>query len=139
MEKITSAFPWRKEFNLNVKEMDKQHRVLVGIISDLQDAVKNGEGKVKLAEVLERLLAYTDKHFAAEEKLMKKHGYPGYNEHKSKHIKMRGKVLSLVKDYNDGRVTISFSVLTFLQNWLSKHILGTDMKYAAYLNQKGVS
>ena len=139
MEKISSAFPWRNEFNLNVKEMDKQHRVLVGIISDLQDAVKNGEGKVKLAEVLESLLAYTDKHFAAEEKLMKKHGYPGYNEHKSKHIKMRGKVLSLIEDYNDGRVTISFSVLTFLQNWLSKHIMGTDMKYAAYLNKKGVN
>jgi hemerythrin len=139
MEKVSSAFPWRNEFNLNVKEMDKQHRVLVGIISTLQQAVKNGEGKLKLAEVLESLLAYTDKHFAAEEKLMKKHGYPGYNEHKSKHIKMRGKVLSLIKDYNDGRVTISFSVLTFLQNWLSKHIMETDMKYAAYLNKKGVS
>ena len=139
MEKISSSFFWRNEFNLNIREMDKQHRVLVGIINDLQQAVKDGYGKERLGDILERLLEYTDKHFADEEKLMKKHGYPGYNEHKGKHIKMKAKVQSLVRDYNSGRVTMSFSVLTFLQDWLSKHIMGTDMMYATYLNKKGIN
>ena len=139
MKKVSLSFPWRNEFNLNIKEMDMQHRELVRIISDLQQAVRDGEGKERLGDILGSLLSYTDKHFAAEEKLMRKHGYPGYNEHKSKHIKMRAKVQSLIRDYNSGRVTMSFSVLTFLQDWLSKHILGTDMKYATYLNKKGIS
>jgi len=139
MKKVSLSFPWRNEFNLNINEMDMQHRELVRIISDLQQAVRDGEGKERLGDILGSLLAYTDNHFAAEEKLMRKHGYPGYNEHKSKHIKMRAKVQSLIWDYNGGRVTMSFSVLTFLQDWLSKHILGTDMKYATYLNKKGVS
>jgi len=139
MKNVSLFFPWRNEFNLNIKEMDLQHRELVRIISDLQQAVRDGEGKERLGEILGNLLSYTDKHFAAEEKLMKKYAYPGYNEHKSKHIKMRAKVHSLIHDYKGGKVTMTFSVLTFLQDWLSKHIMGTDKKYAIYLNEKGIS
>lgn len=139
MTKISLYFPWRKEYNINVKEMDNQHNSLVSLINDLQQAVNEGQGSERMGEILNSLLAYTDKHFAAEEKLMKKHGFPGFDEHKGKHIKMRGKVQSLIRDYNAGRASITFSVLKFLQDWLIKHIMETDRKYAAYLNKKGIS
>ncbi len=138
MKKMVSYFPWRNDFNLNVSAMDTQHRDLVSIINDLQQAVNEGEGNEKLGKILDSLLAYTDKHFAAEEKLMKKHGYPEYEEHKKKHIAMRGKVHSLIRDYKGGKVSITFAVLKFLQDWLIKHIMGTDKKYGIYLNGKGV-
>jgi len=138
MQKVSLYFPWRKEFELNIREMDKQHRELVSIINSLQEAINQGLGSDKLANVLEDLLAYTNFHFAAEEKLLKKHAYPGYVEHKRKHGAMREKVESLIADYNRGKVAMTFSVLKFLQDWLSKHIMGTDKNYAEYLNKKGV-
>ncbi|MDH3976467.1 MAG: bacteriohemerythrin [Deltaproteobacteria bacterium] len=139
MSKISLFFPWRKEFEVNIREIDNQHKELVKIINSLQEAINLGEGKERLAQVLENLLAYTDFHFAAEEKLLKKHGYPHYEEHKRKHIAMREKVISLIQDYNRGRIAMTFSVLKFLQDWLSKHIMGTDKLYGEYLNKKGVS
>jgi len=138
MQKMASYFPWRKEYNINVKDMDNQHVVLVGIINELQQAINAGEGKEKLGKILKELLAYTDKHFAAEEKLMKKRGYPRYEEHRGKHIKMRAKVESLIRDYNSGQVSMTFAVLKFLQDWLIKHIMGTDKDYGEYLNRKGI-
>ena len=139
MKRASSYFPWRSEYNINVKTMDSQHRELVNIINELQQAINEGEGKERLGQVLEKLLEYTDFHFSAEEKLMKKHGYPGYQEHSIKHTKMRSKVLSLIHDYNSGGVAKTFSVLKFLQDWLIKHIMDTDRNYADYLNRKGIN
>ena len=139
MSKLSLYFPWRSEYNINVKEMDNQHISLVSLINDLQQALNEGEGSERLGDILNRLLEYTDRHFTAEEKLMKKHGYPGYEEHKRRHGKMREKVYSLIRDYNSGRTSLTFSVLTFLQNWLIRHIMETDRTYAIYLNKKGVN
>jgi hemerythrin len=35
-----------------------------------------------------------------------------------------------------GKFTVSLDLLRFLKNWLSEHILGTDQKYAPYLNEQ---
>ena len=43
------------------------------------------------------------------------------------------------KKYKAGSTsTLSLEVLKFLENWLIKHIQGTDKKYGPYLNGKGV-
>ena len=138
MPNVSLYFPWRRDFELNIREMDNQHRELVSIINQLQGAINQGKGKEELAQILDNLLNYTDYHFAAEEKLMKKHAYPGFDEHRRKHAAMREKVVSLVREYNQGRVSMAFSVLKFLQDWLSKHIMGTDKQYGIYLTKKGV-
>ncbi|MBE9536529.1 MAG: hemerythrin family protein [Proteobacteria bacterium] len=128
------SFNWRKEFSIGVDEMDKQHMELVRIINDIHQAINEGRGKERLGGMLDRLLKYTDYHFAAEEKLMKKHRYPPYEEHKGKHAAMRKKVLSLIRESSGGREAMIYSVLDFLQGWLTKHIMETDRKYANYLN-----
>ena len=69
---------------------------------------------------------------------MKTHEYPEYEEHKAKHEKMTQKVLEVQKQYHDGSINITFEVMKFLENWVDKHILGTDMKYSGFLNGKGV-
>jgi hemerythrin-like metal-binding protein len=69
---------------------------------------------------------------------MSQHGYPEYDEHKAKHDKMVDKVLALQKDVNANKLTVSSEVMKFLQDWLNKHIMGTDKKYAPFLQGKGV-
>ena len=51
---------------------------------------------------------------------------------------MVGKVLALQKDVDSGKLTVSSEVMKFLQDWLNKHIKGTDMKYSPFLNEKGI-
>lgn len=138
MQRMASYFPWRQEYNINVKEMDKQHMALVGIINDLQQSINEGEGKESLGKILKDVMAYMDKHFASEEKLMKKRGYPRYEEHKNKHVKMRAKVESLIRDYKGGQVAMTFAVLKFLQDWLIKHIMERDKDYGKFFNRKGL-
>lgn len=129
---------WGEKYSVQIQEIDNQHRKLIGYVNDLNEAMRQGKGKQTLEKVLRDLISYTRTHFANEERLMRTHGYPDYEEHKDKHDKMTQKVLDLQKQYNEGKITITMEAMNFLENWVDKHILGTDMKYAPFLNAKGI-
>ncbi len=134
-----SVFAWSEKYSVNVREIDAQHKRLIGLVSQLHTAMSQGKGKEALDKILKDLIQYTRTHFADEERIMKVNGYPEYEAHKTKHISMTQKVANIYKDYQDGKATITFEVMNFLENWLDKHIMGTDKLYSTFLNDKGIS
>lgn len=133
-----AAFEWNEKYSVHIAEIDRQHQKLIGLVGTLRAAMREGKGKQALSTVLRDLIQYTQTHFSAEERIMRENGYPEYAEHKDKHDKMTRKVLEIQKQYQEGKVTISLDVMTFLENWVDRHILGTDMRYAPFLNAKGI-
>ena len=133
-----AVFAWNEKYSVSVREIDEQHKKLIGLVVQLHNAMRQGQGKQALDKILKELVAYTQTHFAAEERIMKTNDYPEYAEHKVKHDKMTQKVLEVQKGYQAGKLNITFEVMEFLENWVDKHILGTDKKYAPFLNGKGV-
>ncbi len=129
---------WKDAYSVKIKEIDDQHKKLIDMINQLNDAMAQGKAKDVLGPILDKLVSYAASHFALEEGLMQKHGYEGYADHKDKHEKMTGKVLDLQRQYKSGQAAMTIEVMNFLKNWLDKHIVGTDMKYSAFLNSKGV-
>ena len=129
---------WKAEYSVNIKEVDDQHKKLIEMINELNDAMGQGKAKDVLGAILGRLVSYAASHFAMEERLLQAHGYEEYQDHKEKHEKMTAKVLELQRQFKDGKAAMTIEVMNFLKNWLDKHILGTDMKYSAFLNSKGV-
>ena len=133
-----SEMVWVDAYSVGIADIDRQHRKLIDLINQLDAAMAKGQGKEILGKILGELIQYCSGHFATEEKLFDQYGYPDADEHKDKHQKMTGKVLSLQKQFQQGKITITFDVMDFLQKWLDKHILGTDKKYGPFLNSKGV-
>lgn len=133
-----AGFEWSEKYSVHVVEIDRQHRKLIGLVGTLHGAMREGKGKQVLSGVLKELIQYTKTHFSDEERIMKEYGYPEYAEHKVKHDKMTRKVLDIQKEFQEGKITITLDVMTFLEDWVDKHILGTDMKYSAFLNAKGL-
>jgi hemerythrin len=129
---------WSDKLSVKVTQLDEQHKKLIEILNRLHDAMKVGKGKEILEEVLSSLIIYTQKHFAAEEELMKVNSYPGYAVHKQEHNQLVTQVLDVQKQMQTG-VVLSQQVMNFLKNWLETHIQGTDKKYGPFLNQKGLS
>ena len=130
-------FTWNEKYSVNIREIDDQHKKLIGMVGQLHDAMRQGKGKQVLEEVLRNLIQYCRTHFATEERLMKANGYPGYETHKAKHDSLTNKVAEIYRQYQDGKVTISLEVMTFLENWVDKHIMGADKQYGPFLNSKG--
>ncbi|MEM5787849.1 MAG: bacteriohemerythrin [Syntrophobacteraceae bacterium] len=133
-----SLFVWSEKHSVNVREMDEQHKKLIGMVNQLHDAMRKGKGKEALDRILYDLIQYTRSHFADEERLLRTEGYPQIEEHQKRHYNMTQKVAAIYRDYQDGKANITIEVMTFLENWVDRHIMGTDKQYGLYLNSKGI-
>ncbi|MCF6148079.1 MAG: hemerythrin family protein [Candidatus Kuenenia sp.] len=129
---------WKDEFSVKVAEFDGHHKQLISMINNLDEAMRQGKGKDIVGDILKKLVNYAGFHFAAEQKIMQQHEYPGYADHKDKHDKMTAKVMALQNDYQSGKASLTIEVFKFLTDWLNKHIMETDKKYSEYLNSKGI-
>lgn len=127
---------WKEDFSVNDETIDGQHKKLITMLNELGDAMQRGQGRKILDKILNELVSYTQSHFAYEERAMRACGYPGYDEHKMKHEKMTQKVLEIMGELKSGSANITPEVRIFLENWLNKHILGSDKSYAPYLGRR---
>jgi hemerythrin len=129
-----STLQWSEQYKVDVKEMDDQHRVLMDLVGQLEDATREGKGKQTVALILAKVIDYTKVHFAAEERLMKAYGYPEFQEHRLIHDKMTAEVLDIERQYKEGRTGMTQDVMQYLTDWYQKHITGTDKKYSPFVN-----
>ncbi len=129
---------WSDKYSMQIKEIDDQHKVLVGMINELHDAMKQAKSKEKSLEIINKMAEYTQFHFSTEEKYMQRFDYPDFKKHKHEHEKFVEKVVNFKKDYENGKAGISYDILNFLKEWLVKHIQQTDKKYAPLFIEKGV-
>ncbi len=129
---------WKPEFSVGVTEFDNQHKKLIDLINKLHDAMRVGEGKKILSDILAELVDYTKVHFANEEKYFGQYGYSDINSHKLEHEKLTRQVIEFQRDYNDGKTSITIDVMNFLRTWLVEHIGGVDKKYTLFFNSKGI-
>ena len=129
---------WNDGLSVNVKEIDAQHKKLIGLINQLHGAMSEGKGKEASGKILSDLLYYTVSHFTYEEKLFQQYGYAGYDAHRKDHEDLTGQVKDFKSQFDKGTLGLTLKLMTFLKDWLNNHILGTDKKYVAFLNSKGV-
>ncbi len=135
---MSSGFEWNDRYSVKLESMDTQHKRLFEIIRELYTGMRSGKGKEVAREVLGRLIDYTVYHFAAEEKLMEKNGYQFLAAHRIEHKALTDKVVAFKKDFDAGSAGVTLDLMTFLQNWLTNHILTVDQKYGEFLKSKGV-
>ena len=127
---------WSDKFSVNVKEIDEQHKKLIGMINKLYDGLFDIEvQKVVINEMIE----YTKTHFATEEKYMVQFQFSGYEEHKKEHEELTEKAIAIKNTFERTKCPLSLAILDFLKEWLENHLLETDMKYVELFNEHGLS
>jgi hemerythrin-like metal-binding protein len=127
---------WNEKLVTGVKECDEQHKKLVSLINELYDAMKQGKGKEVLDKMLDELVKYAGYHFTTEETLMTKYGFPELATHKKEHEAFKAKIKEFLDKKAKGEVTLTVELMSFLKDWLVKHIMGTDKKYGPFLVEK---
>ncbi len=136
--KLSSALEWDSSFETGIASIDGQHRKLFEMINDLHDAMQQKRSKEAIGQILGRLIDYTGSHFGHEEQAFRSTGYPEEAGHKQEHARLVEQVLALQAKFNRGEAVLTQSVIEFLQDWLIKHIKGTDMRYAPHLKKHGI-
>jgi hemerythrin-like metal-binding protein len=132
-------FEWKPQYSVNIASIDGQHQNLFRMAEALHVAMAGGQGKAALSQTLDRLVQYTQVHFAHEERLMSTHGYPALPAHVAEHRALTQKVLAFQSDFDSGKALLTVPVLHFLRDWLSHHIAESDQRYAPFLKQRSVA
>jgi hemerythrin-like metal-binding protein len=129
---------WSKEFSVGIDHFDAEHKVLIKLINDLNDAMLEGKSKSVIGKIITELLEYTEFHFGKEEKEMIGIKYPGYDEQKRMHTMFIDKIKEFKAEFETGETLLSVKIIDFLKDWLLSHIIKVDKKYKDYFNDKGV-
>lgn len=129
---------WNDNLSVNIASIDDDHKKLLSLINNLQTAVYYPTGEAFERQALEELVDYTKYHFEREERMMRENDYPDYEAHKRQHEEMIEKVGGFLEAYDKDRDATVEELSVFLKDWLLKHIAGTDQRYSAHLNARGV-
>lgn len=131
-----SLMAWNDAFATHVGDVDSHHKKLIDLINEIYRGIMLEKDKAAVDSTLNELVEFTVKHFGYEESLFDKYGYEDSRSHKEKHKTLLAQVGDYVGRYKEGDTDVSHELLSFLKNWLTKHIMGVDQKYASYLKSK---
>ncbi len=124
---------WIPSFNTNIDIIDQQHRMLVDLVNQLNEAHQTGKDRQILLKLIEKLGVYAATHFAREEDLFEAHGYPNADEHLQEHDYFEDMLFQFEDEFKAGKQDLTFNVLMFLSDWLVNHINGSDKDYIPFL------
>jgi len=131
---------WSEDLSVGVPLIDSQHKMLIGRIQELSDAIRNYQGGGEVAKTLDFLMDYTDFHFGTEERHMRALNYPGLDEHLDKHQQYRDTLKNLGRDFEEEGATndLADSIDRLLGHWFVEHIKHIDQKLGDFLKKRGV-
>ncbi|MBJ6725485.1 bacteriohemerythrin [Geomesophilobacter sediminis] len=132
-----SLIAWDDGFLLGVPEFDEHHRHLVGLLNRTYDCFIERQSPDKAETIVNELIDYATYHFNCEERWMVKIGYPGRLDHAKEHQRYIRRIAEIQQDVLSGKKSVTLEMLVFLKNWLTDHILKTDVDYRDFYRKNG--
>jgi len=126
---------WSPSLSIGVPEIDDQHQALFEYAVRVEEAIHSGHFNYRVEEIFGFLSAYAEKHFEAEERLMRETDYPGLPGQILEHRDFQRRLSSLVPQWESEGASASLviALLGFLDFWLTDHIKSSDQGIADHL------
>lgn len=118
---------WTADLDTGIEPIDKQHRGIVDLINELNEANETHNVDV-IKNVLNKLIDYTASHFSYEEDLLIKANYPYVKAHKRLHEIFIKRIEDFKQRESVGE-NVTPELLALLKAWLTNHINSEDKDY----------
>jgi hemerythrin len=130
---------WADELSVGVAQLDEDHRVLIGIINELYDAMVAERDEATIDGLLAKLKGHAARHFAGEESVMQSCGYRHLEDHKRHHGGLITQLDEFMERYKSKSGGVDqVRLLVFLQGWLINHIKLDDFQFKHFLKKSGL-
>lgn len=128
------AIDWQKKQHLvGVREMDETHAEFAALVN----ALAATEDDADIRFLLRQLIEHTEQHFAREEELMLRCGFPATAEHMSDHARVLGDLGRFEKMAARGMTSMAKAfVVEFLPSWFDVHLRTMDSALASCLRTR---
>jgi len=126
---------------MNVEQMQETHENEIKILNAIDNlAISCDRGEATQEELVQKIDEYVEhvhKHFANEERLMQKYGFPSYDMHKTAHdmfLEELQQAIKYWKRYEDINKITNFIRRT--PEWIMLHVNTVDVPTANFLAKK---
>lgn len=129
---------WNDSLITGVPEIDAQHQILVHTLNEAGERLSRGTSVEDYEAITHELLSYALYHFETEEALMQEYGYEhsdahDAHRHQAEHRGFTQQVIAVREQLKAGILTPPESLMSFLNDWLLRHIMLTDKRLAAFI------
>lgn len=129
---------WQEYLSVGVEEIDQQHKLLFDKYNAFISAYYEGRGDQEVIRLLGFLEDYVAFHFADEEKLQLRIGFPDYQKHSMQHQELSRKVAelkeSIEKEGPEPNIISSAGLL--MTGWLIEHISVMDRAIGRFMKER---
>lgn len=132
---VSVHIEWKKEWESGYKEIDEQHRELIECANGLIHMSFANEGFDKARNQLELLIDSCLKHFAFEEQLITRAGYPAYKEHAKIHKDLLNKAFIIQDLFQRGELKPSALLSFIVDDIILLHMEKEDVKFIPYIEK----
>ena len=123
---------WDNALDIGVASMNDEHREILDVMNKIYDARAQGRQGAAIDVLVAKLGAVCARHFADEEALMERIGYPGLGSHKHLHAQLLERYTRHAGEIKAAGGVAPEEFFDFLRFWLTSHIKGIDAKYGAH-------
>lgn len=124
---------WREEFCTGIPGVDYEHEQLIEQINSVYALIDNKAGgdKIEREKIIDRLgdiYGSISAHFVLEERMMEKHGYDHYEEHKADHERLLDDIRDIADEFE---ITTELNEQKFkqrLNDWFQLHFKTHDSR-----------
>ena len=124
------VFPWNKNFETGIEEIDSQHKKLVHLLNQLANTLVEGN-ELEILDVFDELANYATFHFESEERIWRDTfgNDSWFDSHLMNHASFLPKVLK-IKEEDKGKSLnhVIEDIVKFLIRWLAFHIIDDDKR-----------
>lgn len=127
-------YEWKEEYLIGIESIDNEHKELFEIADEIYQLCINEFVPDKydnIADLVQRLKDYTEKHFEHEEAYMESIQYKRMFMQKVQHDNFRRKLEAMdLEVMDDNQEEAIEDLLKFITDWLVEHIMETDKRIA---------
>ena len=132
---------WRDRFTIDGGIIDKDHRGLFGLVNEFNESIPDFKYPGEMLTILASFKKYTQTHFQREEKLQLITDFPFCDDHKKEHEalveKLNDFILKVMEANEDNVTEIAVEIGLFLQEWVTGHVIESDLPFKPYVDRMG--
>lgn len=114
-------------------DTDREHEMQLGLLRELCRAAGADGDPAVVGEILERLIEYSEAHFASEELLMRMKSYDDYEDHVDDHAQMLDALRGIAADHARGESALVAGRAAESLDFIGRHIATRDRRFADYV------
>lgn len=125
---------WEEKYSVDIEDVDKCQKKLFALFNDLVEMKADATADVKeFTNKISEINEFAKLFFSTEEKVLRKKGYPDFQNHAKSHRQFIKSSISLRREISDDISNLTEDVIIELREWLINHITTMDVLYVPFV------